>query len=157
MKYFEKAEDLISKSDLTAAVKENLNTRAMLWRFYSLTSSNDLDKAQAAYDQVKTKVESRNNPNEEMFLSTLLGLFEIKKGDYDKALENLSKADTQDPLTLYLTAVAYSKMGDKQNSEKLYDKVTKWNVNSLNLAFVRNHAMEELKSLQTESNPVSAQ
>jgi len=157
MKYFEKAEDLISKSNLTAAVKENLNTRAMLWRFYSLTSSNDLDKAQAAYDQVKTRVESRNNPNEEMFLNTLLGLFEIKKGDYDKAVENLSKADTQDPLTLYLTAVAYSKMGDKSNSEKLYDKVTKWNINSLNLAFVRNHAMEELKSLQTESNPVSAQ
>lgn len=157
MKYFEKAEDLISKSNLPTATIENLTTRAMLWRFYSLTSSNDLDKAQTQYNLVKTRVESRKNPNEEMFLNTLLGLYEIKKGDYDKAVENLSKADIQDPFTLYLTAVAYSKMGDKKNSEKIYDKVTKWNVNSINLAFVRNHAMEELKSLQTESNPVSAQ
>jgi tetratricopeptide (TPR) repeat protein len=157
MKYFEKADELIGKSNLPESAKENLVTRSMLWHFYSLTANNDLDKAQAEYEKCKTAIETRMNPNEEMFLNSLLGLYEIKKGEYDKAVFALSQADNQDPWTWYFTAVAYSKMGDKQNSEKLYDKVTKWNVNSLNLAFVRNHAKQELKSLSSESFPVSAQ
>jgi tetratricopeptide (TPR) repeat protein len=157
MKYFEKAEDLISRSNLPEATRENLSTRAMLWRFYSLTQNNDLDNAQALFNECKTKIESRKNPNEVMFLNSLQGLFEIKKGDYDKALTYFAQADNQDPWTWYFSAVAYSKKGDKQNSAMLFNKVTKWNVNSLNLAFVRNHAKEELKSISSESSSVSAQ
>jgi tetratricopeptide (TPR) repeat protein len=157
MKYFEKAEALIGKSNLPEATKENMTTNAMLWRFYSLTQNNDLDNAQAEYNEAKAKIESRNNPNEVMFLNSLQGLFELKKGDYDRALTYFSQADNQDPWTWYFSAVAYSKKGDKQNSAKLFDKVTKWNVNSLNLAFVRNHAKEELKSIESESSSVSAQ
>lgn len=157
MKYFEKAEELIGKSNLPEATKENLSTRAMLWRFYSLTQNNDLDNAQAVYNESKAKIEGRKNPNELMLLNSLQGLFELKKGDYDKALTYFSQADNQDPLTWYFSAVAYSKKGDKQNSARLFDKVTKWNVNSLNLAFVRNHAKEELKSIESQSSTVSAQ
>jgi tetratricopeptide (TPR) repeat protein len=156
MNYFNKATDLISKSDLPATTKENLITNSMLWKFYSLTANNDLDKAQAEYEKCKERIESRKNPNEVMFLNSLLGLLEIKKGDYDKALNYFSQADNQDPWTWYFTAVAYGKKGDTENSEKLLDKVTTYNVNSLNLAFVRNHAKEELKSMMTQSSTESA-
>jgi tetratricopeptide (TPR) repeat protein len=155
-KYFEKAEELLAKSNLSDATRENLTTRSMLWRSYSLTAINDLGKAQEEFEKCKSKIESRKNPNEEMFLNALLGFYEIKRGDYDKAVKYLSAADNQDPWTWYITAKAYNKMGDKQNSEKLFDKVSNWNVNSLNLAFVRNNAREELKSIKSESQAVSA-
>jgi tetratricopeptide (TPR) repeat protein len=156
MKYFDKATDLIGKSELSQSTKENLMTNSMLWRFYSLTANNDLDKAQAEYEKCKERIESRKNPNEVMFLNSLLGLLEIKKGDYDNAIKYFSQADTQDPWTWYFTAVAYEKKGDSQNSEKILDRITKYNVNSLNLAFVRNHAKEDLKSIMSESSAASA-
>jgi tetratricopeptide (TPR) repeat protein len=118
----------------------------MLWRFYSLTANGNLDKANAEAEKCKAKIEGRKNPDEQMFLNSLLGLFEIKKGDYDKAISYFSQADNQDPWTWYYTALAYSKKGDKENSAKLFNKITKWNVNSLHLAIVRKPAMNELKN-----------
>jgi tetratricopeptide (TPR) repeat protein len=146
LKYFEKGNDLIGKSNLPEATKENLTTQSMLWHFYFLTANNDLDKAMSESEKCKSKIATRKNPDEDMLLNSLLGLLEIKKGDYEKAITYLSKGDNTDPWTWYYTAVAYSKKGDKQNSSKLFDKITKWNVNSLNLALVRKHAMDELKN-----------
>lgn len=145
-KYFEKAIDLIGKSNLPEATKENLTTNSMLWRFYYLTANGDLNNAIAESEKCKAKIESRKNPGEEMYLNSLMGLLEIKKGDYDKAISYLSQADNQDPWTWYYTALAYKMKGDKENSAKLFSKITKCNVNSLNLALVRNLAMESLKN-----------
>jgi tetratricopeptide (TPR) repeat protein len=146
LKYFEKADELIANAKVPVSTMENLKTNSMLWHFYYLTASNDLDKATAEAEKCRTRIESRKDPLEQMFFNTLMGIFEVKKGGYDKAITYLSEADTQDPWTWYYTAIAYSKKGDKENSAKLYDKITKWNVNSLNLAFVRKPAMEELRN-----------
>lgn len=156
MKYFDKATDLISKSELPQATREKLITNSMLWHFYSFTANNELERAQAEYEKCKERIERRKNPNEVMFLNSLLGLLEIKKGEFDNAIKYFSQADNQDPWIWYFTAVAYGKKGDTENSEKLLDKVTRYNVNSLNLAFVRNHAKEELKSMMSESSAASA-
>jgi tetratricopeptide (TPR) repeat protein len=146
-KYFEKADNLIRESTLPESTKENLTTNSMLWKFYYLTANNELDKAMAQAENCKAKVESRKNPGEQMFFNSLLGFYEIKKGDYDKALGYLSKGDTQDPWNWYYTAMAYNKKGDKPNSIRLYDKITNWNVSSLNHAFIRQHAIEENNKL----------
>ena len=143
--YFDKAADLLAKSDLPPAIKENFNVRSMLWRFYSLTANNDLDKAQALSDQIKTKIESKKNPDQEITYDVMLGYFEYKKGNYDKAIEYFAKDNSQDPLTWYYIAQAYSKKGDKEDSEKFLDKIAKWNVNSLHLAEAKN----EMKSTKT--------
>jgi tetratricopeptide (TPR) repeat protein len=145
MKYYEKAAGLIDKSDLSEAVRENMVTASLLWRFYFMTSNNELDKATAESEKCKVKVESRKDPGEEMLLNSIYAFLEIRKGNYEKAIQYLSKADTQDPLNWYYTAVAYNKMGDKQNASKLFEKIIKYNVNSINLALVRKRAMEELK------------
>ncbi len=144
--YFQKATDLLAKSTLPESTKENITMNSLFWKFYYLTANNELDKAQAAADECKAKVESRKNPNEEMFFNTLLGIFEVKRGNFDKAINYFSKGDNQDPLTWYYNAVAYSKNGDKENAAKLFSKVSKWNESSMNLAFVRKDAMEELNN-----------
>lgn len=144
--YFEKGTELIGKSDLPQATKENLTTNSMLWRFYYLTANNELDKAAEQSELCRSKIESRKNPGEEMFFNTLLGYYEIMKGDPDKAIQHLSKADNTDPITWYYTAMAYNKKGEKGTSQKYYNKITKWNVNSMNLAIVRKNALDEVKN-----------
>lgn len=146
MKCYEKAIDLIGKSKFSESVNENFMTYSMLWHFYALTNTGEFERAKAEADQCKEKMESRKNPGEEMFFNSVLGLFEIKKGNFNQAIQYFSKADNEDPLNWYYKAVAYKKEGDKQNATKLFEKITKSNINSLNLALVRNRAIKELNN-----------
>lgn len=143
--FYEKANNLIGKSGLPGTVKENFEMDSMLWHFYFLMANSDLINAQAEAEKCKTMVESRRHVGEEMFFNGLLGLFEIKKGNYDSALEYLSKADQTNPWIWFYTSVAYDKKGDNQSALKLLHKISSYNVNSLNLALVRKNAAELLK------------
>lgn len=145
MKLYDKANELLGKSKLPEADKENMNTSSMMWHVYFLVSNDELDKAIPELEKYKQKVESRKNPGEEMNLNSMLGFYEMKKGNYDKAIEYFSKANKEDPWTMYYTAVAYNKKGDRQNALKLFEKITNWNVNSMRLALVRKRAMEDSK------------
>jgi tetratricopeptide (TPR) repeat protein len=145
LKYYDKAIDLAGKSKLPETDKESLNTSLMMSHFYLLMVNGEIDKASAESEKCRQKVESRKNPGEEMGLNFLMGFLESRKGNYDKAIEYFSKAGPEDPRVWYNTAVAYNKKGDRQNALKLFEKITKWNVNSMGLALVRKRAMEELK------------
>jgi len=145
MNYYDKAIASIEKLKLSKPVKENFITYSLMWQFYVLTAKNDLDKAESQAEKCKQKVASRHNPNEEKFLYSLYGDLEIKKGNFDKAIEHYSNSDTENPLNMYYMANAYDKKGDKKNASKLFKKISNWNENSLNLALVRNRAMDKLK------------
>jgi tetratricopeptide (TPR) repeat protein len=145
LKYYDKAIDLSGKSKLPETDKEFLNRSLIMSHVYLLTVNGELDKASAELEKCRQEVESIKNPGEEMGLNFLMGFLESRKGNYDKAIEYFSKAGPEDPRVWYNNAVAYDKKGDRQNALKLFEKITKWNVNSLGLALVRKRAMEELK------------
>jgi tetratricopeptide (TPR) repeat protein len=145
LKLYDKAIDLQGKSKLPVADNENVNTYFMMLHIYLLVSNNELEKAIPELEKYKQKVESRKNPGEEMNLNSMSGYFEMKKSNYDKAIEYFSKANKEDPWNLYYTAVTYNKKGDRQNALKLFKKITNWNINTLRLALVQKRAMEELK------------
>ena len=144
MKYYEKATDEIGKSKFSKIEMEKYITYSILWRFYTLTAKGDFDKATVEAEKAVQKIKSTNK-GDEMFLNSLLAYSAFKKGNYDEAIQYYSKADREDPMNWYYNAMAYNKKGDKKNATKLLEKITKLNVNSLNLALVRNRAMEELK------------
>jgi tetratricopeptide (TPR) repeat protein len=144
MKNYEKATDLIGKSKFSKVDADNFMTQSMLWRYYTLTAKGEYDKAKAEADKAKQKVDSRKNHGEEMALNSLMAYSAFKNGKYDEAIQLYSKADPEDPLNWYYQAMAYDKKGDKQNATKLLEKIAKSNVNSLNLALVRNKAKDNL-------------
>jgi tetratricopeptide (TPR) repeat protein len=145
MKYYEKANDLIEKSKLPEADKESYIVSSMIWHIYYLSANGELDKATNEGEKGKLKVESRKNPGEEIFLDCMLGYLEIKKGNYDKAIQYFSNGWKENSWIWYYTAVAYQKKGDQTNATKLFEKISKWNVNGLDLALVRKRASDELK------------
>ncbi|MBC8004322.1 MAG: tetratricopeptide repeat protein [Verrucomicrobia bacterium] len=144
MKYYEKATDLIGKSKLSKGDLDKLMTHVGLWKFYTLTAQGDYEKAKAEADKVKQTIDSRKNHGEEMFLNSLMGYLAFKQGNYDEAIQYFSKADAEDPLNWYYQAMAYQKMGDTQNAGKLMEKIKTSNVNSMNLALVRNKTLGSL-------------
>ena len=75
---------------------------------------------------------------------TICGLLEIKKGDYDQALKNLSDAGNG-PLNWYYTGLAWEKLGNKRKANKYYQKVAKYYNNSILLSIVRNKALAKLE------------
>ncbi len=145
MKYFKKAIDMSEKVELPEATKNNFATYSMMWNIYSYSALGEFDKAKAEIEKSRQKIENTKNPGEMMMFNSMQAYYELKKGDYNKAMEYISKADPEDPMNIYYTAVTYSQKGDKQNATKLFEKITKSNVNGLNLALVRKRAMEELK------------
>lgn len=145
MKYYKKASDMLEKAKLPDATKKNFATYSAMWNIYGYSAMGEFDKAKAEIEKGRPMVEGSKNPGEMMMFNSMQAYYELKKGDYDKAMEFISKADPEDPMNMYYTAVAYSQKGDKQNASKLFEKITKSNVNGMNLALVRKRAMEELK------------
>ena len=145
MKYYKKASDMTEKVKLTDAAKKNFALYSVMWNIYGYSAMGEFDKAKAEIEKGRQKLEGSKNPGEMMMFNSMQAYYELKKGDYNNAMEHISKADPEDPMNMYYTAVAYSQKGDKQNAKKLFEKITKSNVNGMNLALVRKRAMEELK------------
>ena len=145
MKYIEKAVDLAEKLPPSEPDRELLITITTTLHFYALASNNELDKATDEAGKCKLRVENRNNPGEEMQLNSCLAFIELKKGNYDKAIEYYNKVDVEDPWAWYYNALAYNEKGERQNAIKLYEKIANCNSNSLMLALVRKRSMEELE------------
>jgi tetratricopeptide (TPR) repeat protein len=141
----EKAIDLINKSQFSKAEKETHNMHIMLWNLGHYIDIGEYEKANAEVMKCRQQLDIRKNPGEEMWFNSTLGWMESKRGNYDKAIEYFGKSDQESPGTWYQTAMAYKNKGDKQNAAKLFEKVAKCNVNSIELAFNRKKAIEELK------------
>jgi len=148
LKYSEKTIDLAVKLPVTEPLRERLITITTTINFEILAANNELDKAIFEGEKCKLRVESRKNPDEEMQLYAFLARLELKKGNYDKAIEYFNKVDFEDPVNWYYNAVAYKNKGDKQKALNLFEKITKWNENSLTLAFVRKRSIDELKKTE---------
>jgi tetratricopeptide (TPR) repeat protein len=145
IKYYEKGNDLVEKSKLPEADKESYITSSIMWHIYFLSANGELDKATNEAEKGRLKVESRKNPGEEMFLNGIVGYLEIKKGNYDKGIQYLTNSWKENSWIWYYTAVAYKKKGDQANASTLFEKITKSNMNGIDLALVRKRASAELK------------
>lgn len=145
MKYYEKASDLVKSSDLSKPVKENYILNSLMWRCYVLTAKDEFDKAEDDFEKCKQMVEDRQNQNKEMDLNFLYAFREIKKGNYNRAIDFLSKADVADPYNWFYIALAYDKKGDKENASRFYKMLADCNVNSLGLALVQKKSKIKIK------------
>lgn len=70
----------------------------------------------------KAILDKGTNPNQVQFFPYLVGYVALYTGDYKTALENLQKANQNDPFIQCLMADAYEKSGDKEKATELYKK-----------------------------------
>lgn len=137
-KKYEKAIDLAQKSDFPEKNNGSFMTYTNIWKTYALCANGEIEKAEEVAGSCKQSVENIKDPGAEMFLQAILGMMDVRRENLDEAIEHFSLADQQDPIIWYYNALAYSKKGEAQKATQLLEKISKSNVNSLNLALMKN-------------------
>lgn len=142
MDKFQSALQILESSKLPKNVKESLMIQASLNRSYSLIANNNLSDAEDQLNTLLTTINSRENTNEMESYENNLGLLELKKGNYQEALNHFNKSDVTSEFTQYYIGVAYDKLGDKDKATQYYQMVKNSHTNNIGLAVVRSRATE---------------
>jgi tetratricopeptide (TPR) repeat protein len=143
--YYDKVEELSKELKIPVEIQESIKVNSMISHLNNLIALKELEKAKPELDKCIKDIETRNNPTEKMGINMISGYYAVQKGSWDDALGYLSKADNQNPRTWYYCGVAYKNKGDIPNAKKCFTKVAEYNVNTLDLALLRNRAKMELK------------
>jgi len=116
---------------------------------------NDLDKchlkilkkdfkgAEKDLEVIKVQVEKRQVPNEIKYLNLIYGILQYNKGNFGLAVDYINRADKESPYTWYWEAISQEKAGNTQESKKIFKKIAASNINSMELAIVRNKAIKK--------------
>ncbi|MBN2031245.1 hypothetical protein JW824_13505 [bacterium] len=135
LKKYEEAIRMIDKVNLTERQKENLRVDSNGWLARGYALNNMLNQAKASAALYKQDVDLRNIPDEQDNLEFILALIDFKEAKYDAVIDRLSKMEPN-PLYMFYQAQAYLKKGNKEEADRLFNKVANWNQNNIGLAVV---------------------
>ena len=82
-------------------------------------------EAEKHVQAAKAILDKGTNPNQVQFFPYLVGYVALYTGDYKTALDNLQKANQNDPFIQCLMAETYEKLGEKDKARDLYEKASK--------------------------------
>jgi tetratricopeptide (TPR) repeat protein len=106
----------------------------------------NIEDAQQHVRAAKPALDKANNPDQVRFYPYLTGYVAFYGGDYKTAINELQKADQNDPLNLVLLGQAYEKSGDAVQAKGYYSKVLEINVHNPTNAFARPLAKKKLQT-----------
>lgn len=92
----------------------------------------------------KDEMIAADNVDEAEF-STALGFIYYEAGNFTKAIAALSKGYGNDPIKLYLQAIAEERLGNDNEAKVLYTYLANLNRNGLTYSLVRHRALEALQ------------
>jgi tetratricopeptide (TPR) repeat protein len=84
----------------------------------------DLAEAQKHVAAAKTVLDKGTNPEQAPFLPYLQGYVAFYAGDFKAALEDLDKANQNDPFIQCMIGQTYEKLGDKDRASEYYRKAS---------------------------------
>lgn len=137
-------ETAMRKSDLSDADRDLWNFR---WENAKARIAAREGKAKEADTNVaaaKAILDKGNIPDQQRFYPYLTGYVAYYAGNYKTAIEELQKADQEDPFILVLLAQAYEKTGNQSEAMKYYRQVLTINTHNPTNAFARPLAKKKL-------------
>lgn len=139
MKKYETANKMISSSNLPKDIKSNLEINGKINMCYSLASNNKITEAEHEAQALTEMVNKRGNETEIQALNGTIAILEMKKGDYQSAIDHFKKTDLENsPYNMQKLATAYEKMGNTQMANEYFNKVKSSNQNGIGYALIRN-------------------
>lgn len=101
-------------------------------------------EAQKHVAAAKAALDMGTNPQQVQFFPYLVGYVAFYRGDYNSALENLQKANQNDPFIQCLIAQTYEKLGDKDKAAEFYRKAASTTAHNPPAAYARPFAKKKL-------------
>ena len=147
-KKYDEALQTMESSSLADEVKENAR-RLYVYNNASIDlMSGKMTEAKQLASEFQSRSENANNTFQKWLAHYLNGLIALQENNYQTAINEFEKANTQDPRTYYYIAVAYSKAGDAANAKNYAEKCANFNaLINVNQAFVRNQANQMLSTM----------
>jgi len=115
-----------------AGMNETSDTQKDLWNFRwehaqarIAARRGNKEEAEKHVAAAKAILEKGDNPQQAQFFPYLTGYVAFYLGDYRAALDDLQKANQNDPFILVLMAQAYDKLNQHSQAMELYQKAAK--------------------------------
>jgi tetratricopeptide (TPR) repeat protein len=102
------------------------------------------EEAQKHVAAAKAALDKGTNPNQAVFYPYLVGYVAYYRGDYKAALEELQKANQNDPFIQCLIAQTYEKLGDKEKAQEFYRKAASTTAHNPPAAYARPFARKKI-------------
>jgi tetratricopeptide (TPR) repeat protein len=144
--YLNQALDVINVSELDQTQREGYERNANLWRGYLLIGKGELDQAEEYTDLYMDMAKERSMPGEIQGANLNYGMIALKRGEFDKALSFLKESGESYDVWFYL-GETHLAMGDTEVAKAYFEKIATSNLVSMDLALVRNKAIQRLKDL----------
>jgi len=135
----------VKKSGLSNAFKEVYLRNVLLDESLIAAKEKKFEEARAKLAEFKTRIKPETKQRDMENYSYLLGHIYFEEKNYEKVIEHLKQANQENPYTLYLLALAESKVGNEKIASELFKKISNWNRNGLNYALVRNKAISKVE------------
>jgi hypothetical protein len=131
---------VIEKAQVLEEIKDATRRNFVFEEGRLAVARKDLATAKARLAEYKRQVAVRKAPFEVRQQHELAGLIGIAEKRGADAVQELTRANQQDPGVLYLTALAWREAGDPQKAATFAEKAAKFNGLAFNYAFVRTRA-----------------
>jgi tetratricopeptide (TPR) repeat protein len=144
---YRKAVETIVSANVPEEVKAAVKRNHLYNEARVALAKKDVATAKARTEAYRREVDAKKVPFELRQAHELSGRIATAEGDYPRAIEELGAANQQNPMVVYLSAVAYKKSGDAAKAKEMADKAANFNGLNLNYAYVRGKAKQMLQSL----------
>ena len=142
MNLYNNALHSLTSSHLSYDIKRNTRNYIFYKTIRVLINKNDLDSARVKASIFSQNVKDVNNTDQIWLSYELDGLIALQEKDYGKAIEELKKANMQNPYIFYYIGMAYRGQRKYDLAKENFKEASDFNaVNNLNQAFVRKKAL----------------
>lgn len=134
---YQKAVQTMDAAEVPVAVKENAHRNLLYYEARVAIARGDIETARSRTVTYGNAVGTAQIPFEVRRHHELLGRIALHEGENGKAIEELTRANRQDPEVLYLTARAYHGAGDHVKAREQAERAANFNGLSMGYALVR--------------------
>ncbi len=134
---FDKVSGMIESSGIVEPLKEDYLVDSYINECFLLTKSNKLKEAKQHMEKCRPFVEGKQNLARLRLLNLVKGIYTLKNGKPEDAIDLFNNADRDNPYTWYYLAKAYSELSYEEQADTFNDRINYWNQNSFDYSIVR--------------------
>jgi tetratricopeptide (TPR) repeat protein len=146
--YFQGYYDMILNGEFSDEIKATAGRNKLYTEVRIDVSRNELESAKEKFNEFHDRVRDIDNPTEIRNMHELAGIIAMAENNFELAVLELRRSSLENPYNFYRIAQAYEGMGNLAQARDMYQKAAYANiVNNLNYSFIRQKALQKLKSL----------